>query len=211
MKGFANQSNNIELDQLFNETDTPNVDNADEELETPIFTVDLDMVNSKSKKQAEMITERLANYFFDQKYLDNHPYIPTKIAQEVDNIRRLIKMLCINERAQDTIIQAISLNASKGNLYSSLTSLQNSMLSMQTQLNSIVSGLENIFKEMQDNAEETFEDKEKEVNDNGEMVVRGSREFIKEIEAQLNGETIDKSKDNTMAPDLVMPDNIEVG
>ena len=65
------------------------------------------------------------------------------------------------------------------------------MLSMQTQLNNIVKELETIFKEMQDYTEKTFAEKEKEQTDTGDIIVRGSREFIKDIERQLSGASKD--------------------
>ena len=94
-------------------------------------------------------------------------------------------MLSVNEKAQDTLILSIASNASKGTLYTSLTSLQNSMLSMQSQLNTLTANLENIFKEMQENCDKTFQEKEKEQSEDGSMVVRGSRDFIKQIEQSL--------------------------
>ena len=120
-----------DLDNLFNETDNFDSDNPDDIVESPLLIIDLEEVNSEAKKMATLITERLSNYYFDEKYLEKHPYIPTKIMNEMDNIRRLIKMLSINEKAQDALISNITLNAGKGSLYASLTSLQNSMLNIQ--------------------------------------------------------------------------------
>jgi hypothetical protein len=99
-------------------------------------------------------------------------------------------MLAVNEKAQDTLITSIVISSTKGTLYGSLTSLQNSMLSMQSQLNQLTANLENIFKEMQENCEQTFEEKDKEIsNEDGSIYVKGSKPFIKQIEAMLNGET----------------------
>ena len=87
------------LNVMFLHSEAPTLTDTDEALETPILVIDLDEVNSKAANQARIITERLSNYYFDQKYIDKHPYIPSKIAQEMDNIRRLIKMLAVNEKA----------------------------------------------------------------------------------------------------------------
>ena len=182
------ESSNIQddiLNAMFLHSEAPTLNDTDEALDTPTLVIDLDEVNTKAANQARIITERLSNYYFDQKYIDNHPYIPSKIAQEMDNIRRLIKMLAVNEKAQDTLITNITRSAGKGSLYQSLTSLQNSMLQMQNQLNNLTSGLENIFKEMQENCDKTFQEKEKEESEDGSMVVRGSRDFIKQIENSL--------------------------
>ena len=149
----------------------------------------MEEVDKRTLDRATDITNKLAAYYFDQKYIDNHPYVTSKITQEIDNIRRLLKMLQVNEKAQDTLIMSITGNSAKGTLYSSLTSLQNSMLQMQAQLNSLTANLENIFKEMQENCDKTFQEKEKEESEDGSMVVRGSRDFIKQIENSLKSNT----------------------
>ena len=171
------------LNDLFIKSETdPQFDSPDDILETPTLVIDLDEVEGQAKAKAQQITERLSNYYFDQKYIDEHPYIPNKIAQEMDQIRMLIKMLSINEKAQDTLIQNITMNAGKGALYTSLTALQKSMLDTQKQLNDVVKDVETIFKEMQANAEATFTEKPKETNlADGSVVVRGSKEFIESL------------------------------
>ena len=186
---FNENSRDI-LENLFIQSDTPDLEDTDETLEIPKLSIDLSEIDEKTQNRAKTIAEKLAAYYFDESYVKNHPYISDKIAQEVDNIRRLLKMLSVNEKAQDTLIQNITIAASKGTLYGSLTSLQNSMLSMQSQLNTLTSNLENIFKEMQENCEKTWVEKEKEESsEDGSLQVRGSREFIQQIEALRTGKT----------------------
>lgn len=181
-KGLFDQINNQKLDELVNDRSVNNIiesiDIDDELSDEPVLDINMQEINSEAKEEAKEITERLSGYYFDQKYIDTHPYIPIKIKCEMNNIRRLIKMLQINEKAQDALIQNISFNAGKGALYSALTSLQNSTLSIQSQLNTLTESLENIFRKMQDECEKTWSDKEKEKSEDGSMVVRGSREFI---------------------------------
>lgn len=175
------------LENLFIDSVAPELVDSDEVLEVPKLNLDLDEIDKRTKDRARIIVERLSAYYFDAKYIEEHPYIPNKIAQEVDNIRRLLKMLAVNEKAQDTLITSIVISSTKGTLYGSLTSLQNSMLSMQTQLNQLTANLENIFREMQENCEKTFTEKDKESNEDGSISIRGSRDFIKQINAMLNG------------------------
>ena len=179
LQNFDNTNN---IDDLYNDSNFPILDDTMEELETPTLLLNLDEINNTAKEEATEITERLSNYYFDEQYLEDHPYIKNKIKQEINNIRRLLKMLSINEAAQDALIGNITINASKGTLYQSLTSLQNTILNIQTQLNKVTAEVENIFKEMQDNCEKTFEEKDKvEDQDTGKLVVRGSREFINSL------------------------------
>ena len=184
------------LDNLFLKSEAPDLVDTDEALETPILVIDMEDLDKKTLARATDITEKLAAYYFDQKYIDNHPYVTSKITQEIDNIRRLLKMLSVNEKAQDSLILSITGNSAKGTLYSSLTALQNSMLSMQSQLNTLTANLENIFKEMQDNCDKTFQEKDKEQGEDGTYTVRGSRDFIKQIQQSLQSSTsINKNVD----------------
>lgn len=188
------------FENLFINSVTNDLSDTDDVLEVPRLELDLDDIDKRTKERAGMIVERLSAYYFDQKYIDEHPYIPNKIAQEVDNIRRLLKMLAVNEKAQDTLISSIVVSSTKGTLYGSLTSLQNSMLSMQTQLNTLTSNLENIFREMQENCEKTFEEKDKDVSaEDGSISIRGSRDFIKTINNMIDGNKTSSEEFNEQA------------
>ena len=175
------------LDDIFIKTDNIDFDNPDDVLETPGLVINLDEVNNASIARSTDIIEHLSGYYFDPKYVREHPYIKNKISQEMDNIRRLLKMLTINEKAQDTLIQSITCNFGKSALYSALTSLQSSTLSIQQQLDKSVSSIEEIFRKMQDECKETFDSKEKESLDDGSVVTRGSRDFLKELSAKIYG------------------------
>ena len=186
------------FENLFINSVTTDLSDTDDVLEVPRLELDLDDIDKRTKERAGMIVERLSAYYFDQKYIDEHPYIPNKIAQEVDNIRRLLKMLAVNEKAQDTLISSIVVSSTKGTLYGSLTSLQNSMLSMQTQLNTLTSNLENIFREMQENCEKTFEEKDKDVSaEDGSISIRGSRDFIRSLNEKLYNSKLKIEESNT--------------
>lgn len=185
-KTYKNEDGTNNIDDLLNDSDPVLTDDPEEELEMPKLDLDLQQVEEDSTFQAKTIVERLSNYYFDEKYLSEHPYIPNKIYTEMQNVRRLLKMLTINEKAQDSIIIAIALSMSKSTLYQSLTSLQNSTLSIQKQLDDVVSRLEDIFRMMQEECQKSFEEKDKEDDGTGKLVIKGSREFIEEMTARLN-------------------------
>ena len=182
------------IDQLLNDTDPITVDDAEDELDMPRLDLDLEKVESDTSSEAQYIVERLSGYYFNQEYIDKHPYITCKISTEIQNVRRLLKMLTINEKAQDSIIMAIALSMSKATLYQSLTSLQNSTLSIQKQLDDVISKLEDIFRLMQEECDKTFEEKDKEDDGNGKMIIKGSKEFIEEMTARMNNRKYLKEK-----------------
>ena len=173
------------LDELLSHSsfDTePDIIKKDDDLAPDTAIINLFEVDERAEKEAQDIINRLSGYYFNPKYIEEHPYIPNKIAQEMNNIRRLLKMLAVNEKAQDSLILNITGHSGKGTLYQSLTALQNTTLSIQTQLNKVTGEIENIFKEMQDNCEKTFEEKDKEIDpDINKKIVRGSKEFIMEL------------------------------
>lgn len=176
------------IDDLMNDDDELDIirDGEDVEALEQLITIDLDAVDADASHRSEIITDSLSNYYFDEKYIKDHPYIPTKIMQEMDNVRRLYKMLLVNEKAQDALIKAISLNASKGTLYLSLTSMQKSILLIQKQLNDMVANLETIFQRMQDEADKMYSEKEKEEQEDGSLTIRGAREFIKMMQDKMH-------------------------
>lgn len=186
------------IDELMKDSNPLSLDSADDELEMPKLDLDLNQVETDTANQAKNIVERLSGYYFDPKYIEKHPYITCKIQTEIQNIRRLLKMLTINEKAQDSIIMGIALSMTKSTLYQSLTSLQNSTLSIQKQLDDVVCKLEDIFRLMQEECEKTFEEKDKETASDGTIMVKGSKEFIEEMTAILNNRKAKKqlSEDN---------------
>lgn len=180
---YDDEFNNV--DELLKESDPLDLDNTDDELDIPRLDLNMEQVEEETSDQAKYIVERLSGYYFSEKYVNEHPYITCKISTEMQNLRRLLKMLTINEKAQDSIIMGISLNMAKSTLYQSLTSLQNSTLSIQKQLDDVVSNLEDIFKRMQEECDKTFAEKEKENDGTGKLIIKGSKEFIKEMTDRL--------------------------
>jgi len=177
------------LNDLLVKSDMPVMDPVDDAIE-PMMVINIDEIDSEATKLATFVTERLADYYFDEKYIHDHPYIEPKIMSEMQNIRRLNKMLLVNEKAQDSLLLSITSNAAKGSLYSALTSLQQATLNIQRQLEDLIKELEDIFRKMNDECKMTFEAKDKDIADDGTMTIRGSKDFIKQITQKLYGEKV---------------------
>ena len=198
------------IDNLFNKTVDVALDDVDDVLENPGLVINLDEVNNSALSRSTDIIEHLSGYYFDERYVREHPYIKNKITQEIDNIRRLLKMLAINEKAQDSLIQSITCNFGKSALYSALTALQQSTLNIQKQLNESVESIENIFQKMQEECKETFDSKEKESLEDGSITVKGTREFLKQLTDRLNGNTKNTKEGtvNTETGELLDEDDV---
>lgn len=182
---LSNDRDNF-INDIFNESKLVDIDQSDDMLDNIGLVVDLDEVNDTALNRSKDIIEHLSGYYLDQKYISEHPYIKNKIMQEIDNIRRLLKMLSINEKAQDSLIKSIAISSGKSALYTALTSLQNSILSIQKQLDESVNNIEEIFRKMQDECKTTFDSKEKERLDDGSIVCRGTRDFLRELSEKIN-------------------------
>lgn len=204
-----------DINKLFLDSDNSfEGDDVEQELDVPIINIDMNQINEDSERIATLITEKLSGYYFSEEYLNEHPYIPTKIMLVMNNIRRLLKMLSVNERAQDALIMGVTYNAGKGSLYGSLTALQNAMLNIQTQLNNLVKELEEIFQKMQDECEKTFKEKDIEKQSDGSFIVRGAKELIQKIQEmqksgkinssiKLEEQTAEELDANTSMDDLI--------
>lgn len=177
------------LNDLFMSAVAPEVDEALEYIE-PQMVVDIAAIDQQSTDIATTIAQKLADYYFDKRYIEEHPYVSNKIMTVTNSIRRLQKMLIVNEQAQNNLLQSIAANSQKGSLYASLTSLQQATLSIQRQLDDLIKELEDIFRKMQDECKLTFDAKEKDVNDDGSVTSTGSRDFIKQITANVSGQRI---------------------
>lgn len=180
------------LDSLFTDSTDGITDITDDVsiIDNKTSLVNLDEVNQTAMSRSTDIIEHLSGYYFDKRYIEEHPYIKNKISQEIDNIRRLLKMLAVNEKAQDSLIATITCFSNKSALYTALTSLQNSILSIQKQLDESINSIEEIFRKMQDECKTTFDAKEKEILDDGSIVSRGTRDFLKELTAKLQSSEI---------------------
>ena len=106
--GLIDNDDKDSLNDIFLRSDEPSLDNISDVLDMPILHINMDEVSGEAKRQAENITRKLSEYFLDPKYIEKHPYIMPKIAQTMDSVRRLLKMLAVNEKAQDTLILSIT-------------------------------------------------------------------------------------------------------
>lgn len=175
------------IDNLLKEIEeNPDLDNPNEVLDPLFEPIKIEEIDEEAKAFSSIIATRLSGYYFDQEYIDKHPYIPIKIMMEMDNIRRLLKMLSVTEKAQDILVRSISTSPTKGALFLSLDRMQSSTLHIQKQLNELIAGLEDIFREMQEECEIKWTDKEKENLDDGTDISRGSKEFIEKLMAERN-------------------------
>lgn len=164
----------------------PDLGSPEETLDNLFEPIDIDAIDLEANAFSKTIATRLSGYYFDQEYIDKHPYIPIRIQMEMDNIRRLLKMLSITEKAQDILVKSISFSPTKGALFLSLDRMQSSTLHIQKQLNDLVGKLEDIFREMQEECEIKWQDKDKESLEDGTMTTRGSKEFIERLLADRN-------------------------
>ena len=66
------------LNDLFVNSDTPDLSDTDEILEVPSLSIDLDEVDKRTEERAKVITERLSDYYFvlKQAYQISKCYLP---------------------------------------------------------------------------------------------------------------------------------------
>ena len=65
------QDKDSALNDIFLKSEAPDLQDSDEALESPIFLIDMDEVDKRTLERAIDITNKLAAYYFDQKYIED--------------------------------------------------------------------------------------------------------------------------------------------
>lgn len=167
----------------FSDTGLSIDDLSDIGVEQSITMINTDQIALSSKKQSEELIEGLASYYIDEEYLKEHPYIYKKVLLHMDLLRRCIKMINVNEEAQNTILQNIAISPGKTQLYQSLSTLQNTANQLQKQLEKHVTDLEGEFKRIDEETGRTFGSREKE-EVRGINIARGTKEFLMKLKEE---------------------------
>ena len=135
----------------------------------PVVTVDIDSIDDDSKVRASGIVSLISRIYKDDEFLKSHPDIHERLNIDLQNIKELIKSKAINEKLQESLVNAIAFDASNEKLYTCLNNLQKTQLAIGERLDKVITGLRDILEDAND--EETTN------------VHRGRGAFIRQINA----------------------------
>lgn len=166
-----------------------------------VVNIDIEAIGTEADNKAKTLIEDLAKFYYDEEFLKSNPNFRSRVDNDIESLRMLLKMRAADEVTHDVLIKAIAANSGNASLYMSLTRIQDSILKITTKIESIVNNLTNMIKgyqlEINWNAEKNIEaetDENSLPEDINEFsATRGTKAFIQKMNAiektkQINDE-----------------------
>lgn len=147
-----------------------------------VYTIDLDNIDIDAGVLAIGKINNLLKLYNDKDFIENNPEFKKRVDNEIETLRRLIKMAKTNEVIHDNLAKAISHNPNNASLYMALTRLQSNIMSIQTQISQTMSEFTKLCKSYQTeiNFEQPKTVEETQNTDNG-LITRGRKSFIENM------------------------------
>jgi hypothetical protein len=166
------------------------IDNEEE-----VVNIDTDRIDNDSLKEAAELVENLKDIYADPEFMKANPKFATRLKAEVENLRILMKIRKSDEVAHDVLLGAIGRNSSNASLYRSLSDIQRTILSTTSELSAKVKDINAMLKNIQLELNFKQEPEQKTDPETGEAVegpeqntFRGSKDFIKQMRQEMDGE-----------------------
>lgn len=120
------------FDTLFDKStgSLPDIDDMEN-----VFSLNIDDINASSCQTASNKINNLLRLYNDKEFTDNNPEFKKRVDTEIDNLRRLYKLVETNETIHDNLAKTISQNPNNASLYTALARLQSNMIDIQRQIN----------------------------------------------------------------------------
>lgn len=168
------------IEDIIKAGDKFDVDNLEDVYEIDLENIDLDAGILATGKINNLL--RLYN---DKDFVEQNPEFKKRIDNEIDTLRRLIKLAKTNEVIHDNLAKAISHNPNNASLYMALARLQSNIMSIQTQINTTMNDFTKLCKSYQ--TEMNFDrpvDEATKSTDNG-TISRGRKAFIETLKNEI--------------------------
>jgi hypothetical protein len=153
--------------------------------------IDYDEMKVSSMNKSKKMMNSLLKFYLSQDVIDNNEYIQAKAKLEMMTLSNLIQQMQYSERAITTLMRTIDTGEVTPRMFEVLAGLQKTMLDiMKHQTLHMMAAEENMKKLKRDidvYANPTDEQKPK-LQSGGGNVVRGTRNLMKEIQAELGNE-----------------------
>jgi len=153
-----------------------------------IINIDIDEIDVKSKDEALKLITDISRFYYDKKFMDEHPAFKKRIDADLESIRINLKMRKADEIAHDILLKNIGNNPGNASLYRSLSEMQRTILNITSKIEETVQRLNTMMKAYQ--TEINFDAVAPGENGDGEQpanpenvsnVHRGSKAFIEDM------------------------------
>lgn len=153
--------------------------------------IDYDEMKASSLNKSKKMMNSLLKFYLSQEVIDNNEYIQAKAKLEMMTLSNLIQQMQYSERAITTLMRTIDTGEVTPRMFEVLAGLQKTMLDiMKHQTLHMMAAEENMKKLKRDIDiySNTEEQKPKLSQGSSGNVVRGTRNLMKEIQAELGNE-----------------------
>ena len=171
-------------DEIFDEVESQIQGIIDPE---EIINIDFDGMEESAKQEAEDMIINLSRLYYDEEFMKSQPNLKKRIDADLESLRINLKMRKADEFAHDICLKNIGQSPSNASLYRSLTDLQRSILSITTKIEDTITRLTSLLKGYQTEIQfASHEDEETDGSHEETTVYRGSKDFIKKMNARDN-------------------------
>ena len=166
------------IDEIIRDTDleTFDIDNMED-----IYEIDLENIDIDAGTLAAGKINNLLRLYNDKEFIENNPEFKKRVDNEIDTLRRLIKMAKTNEVIHDNLAKAISHNPNNASLYMALARLQSNIMSIQTQITTTMNDFTKLCKSYQTEMNFDRPVAESHETSDGGTVTRGRKAFIENM------------------------------
>ena len=114
-----------------------------------IINIDIDDLDIKSKHEALQLITDISRFYYDKKFMEEHPTFKKRIDADLESIRINLKMRKADEIAHDILLRNIGNNPGNASLYRSLSEMQRTILNITSKIEETVQRLNNMMKAYQ--------------------------------------------------------------
>lgn len=156
--------------------------------------VNYDEMKDQASNESKKLMNSLLKFYLSNELIEKNDYIKAKAKVDMMTQAGLIKQLQISERAIDTLMRLIDTGEMTPRMFEVLGGLQKTMLDiMKHQTLHMMASEENMKKLKRDI--DIYQDStdQKQIKVEGKTLSRGTRNLMKEIQSELNGEETEET------------------
>lgn len=188
------KGNNIS--SLLNEDAMLSIDDGSIE----VFDVPTEQINTDSQSAAEHLMGVIADIYGNENLLNEHPKFKMRLDNEIDTLRRNLKMCKTDELLFDKLSEAVGQNPNNAALWIAFARHQKTIMDIQVKIDQSVDRISKLVTSFQTELTFKEEDKQAEVKNSapdGSMTTRGGKAFLEQINQYVDtntGEILDEEE-----------------
>jgi hypothetical protein len=157
----------------------------------PSEPLDYDQLKSSSMVKSKKVMGSLLKFYLSQELIDKNEYIRAKANLEISTLSSLIQQMEMSERAITILMMSIDAGETSPRMFEVLGGLQKTLLDIMKHQTLHMMAAEENMKKMRrdiDIYQNTVNTTTTKIEQTGNQTVRGTRNLMREIQAELGNE-----------------------